>query len=38
MSIFSSIERISRSSGSSYWPVNLFLTFSRWVYALMLSM
>jgi hypothetical protein len=25
MSIFSSIDRISRSSGSSYWPVNLLL-------------
>ena len=38
MSIFSSIDRISRSSGSSGWPVNLFLTFSRWVYAFTLSM
>ena len=34
----SSIERISRSSGSSSAPVYLFLTFSFCVYALMLSM
>jgi hypothetical protein len=32
------MERISRSSGSSVWPVYLLLTFSRWVYALTLSM
>jgi len=38
MSIFSSMARIRRSSGSSYWPVYLLRTFSRCVYALMLSM
>jgi hypothetical protein len=38
ISIFSSMERISRSSGSSSWPVYLFRTRSRCVYAFTLSM
>ncbi len=38
ISIFSSIERIRRSSGSSSWPVYLFFTRSFCVYALTLSM